>query len=187
MTVGDRIRNTRIQKGMSQKELAEKLDITPQSIVQWENGARNPKPETLKKIAEALGVSYWRLAGDSDDPNNDIPAIQDPGFVANMILNDITATEVLAHYNGQQLTEMQKTELLNDLIDHRSKQFRISSFILHHEVSETKSDANPSLKQNDLILKEILRTINEMNLDGWIAVLNHVRELSKIPGYLNER
>ena len=39
---------------MTQKELAQKLGLSFQSIAQWENDLRNPKVETLRKIANAL-------------------------------------------------------------------------------------------------------------------------------------
>lgn len=42
--------------------MADKLNISFVNISQWENGARNPKIETLKKIADALGVEVWELA-----------------------------------------------------------------------------------------------------------------------------
>lgn len=49
------IREMREIRGMSQLQLAEKLKITQQAISQYENGFRNPKIETLTKIAEVLG------------------------------------------------------------------------------------------------------------------------------------
>ena len=57
MTTGDRIKEARKQAGLSQKELADKLGISFQTLAQWETGKRNPKYDTLKRIADALGVS----------------------------------------------------------------------------------------------------------------------------------
>lgn len=54
MSVGQNIKNARKRAGLTQKELAQKLGLSFQSIAQWENDLRNPKIETLRKIAKAL-------------------------------------------------------------------------------------------------------------------------------------
>lgn len=41
---------------MSQAELAQKMGVKPQTISQYERGIKNPKPATIKKFADALGV-----------------------------------------------------------------------------------------------------------------------------------
>lgn len=63
MTCGQRIKTARKQAGMTQSELANKLNIPYQSISQWERDVRNPKRETLQRIADALGVSVDYLLG----------------------------------------------------------------------------------------------------------------------------
>lgn len=56
MTTGQRIKAARKASGMTQKELGDKLGLSFQSIAQWENDLRNPKMETLERIADALDV-----------------------------------------------------------------------------------------------------------------------------------
>lgn len=63
MTTGARIKAARKAAGMTQAELANRLGIPYQSIGQWENDLRNPKFETLQKIASALGISVAELLG----------------------------------------------------------------------------------------------------------------------------
>ena len=46
---------------MTQVELANKLGIPYQSIGQWERGVRNPKVETIGKIARALDVNLLSI------------------------------------------------------------------------------------------------------------------------------
>lgn len=59
--VGDRIRKIRTEKGLSQSELGEMVGLTADRIQKYENGARKPKMDLLKKIASALGVSTLAL------------------------------------------------------------------------------------------------------------------------------
>lgn len=62
MTVGENIKRIRKEKGITQKELGERLGgISQQQIGQWENGDKNPKFETIIKLASALGCSVREL------------------------------------------------------------------------------------------------------------------------------
>lgn len=56
MTTGQLIQQARKSAGLSQKQLGEKLGLSASMIGQWENDLRNPKMETLERIADALGV-----------------------------------------------------------------------------------------------------------------------------------
>ena len=56
MTTGQRIQQARKKAGLSQKQLGGKLGLSASMIGQWENDLRNPKMETLERIADALGV-----------------------------------------------------------------------------------------------------------------------------------
>lgn len=61
MTTGEKIRAARRTAGMTQKELGEKAGIAEPTIRRYELGKLNPKLETVKKIAAALGVSWGSL------------------------------------------------------------------------------------------------------------------------------
>lgn len=61
MTTGQLIRAARKRAKMTQAELAEKLGISYVGVSQWENGIRNPKYDTIKKIATALNVDWTEL------------------------------------------------------------------------------------------------------------------------------
>lgn len=61
MTTGQRIRQARKANKLSQKELADKLGVSASMVGQYENDLRNPKFETLKKIAGALNMSPIEL------------------------------------------------------------------------------------------------------------------------------
>lgn len=61
MTVGERIYYCRVENHMTQKELGEKTGIDGATIGKYERGVLNPKIGTLRKIADALGVSSFDL------------------------------------------------------------------------------------------------------------------------------
>ena len=59
--IGRRIHAIRQEEDMSQGDLGEKVGLNANRIQQYENGARNPKFELCKKIAEALEVEASAL------------------------------------------------------------------------------------------------------------------------------
>lgn len=59
--IGRRIRTIRNEEKLSQGELGNKVGLNANRIQQYENGARNPKLELTKKIAEALEVEASAL------------------------------------------------------------------------------------------------------------------------------
>lgn len=66
--IGDRIKTARKEKGLSHKQLAEKLNIAQSTISMYENGHREPDYKTLRKIAESLDVhpSYFFLDNEGE-------------------------------------------------------------------------------------------------------------------------
>jgi transcriptional regulator with XRE-family HTH domain len=56
MTIGQRLKKILNDRGMMQKELAEKTGINQADISRIENGTRNPSLAMMKRIAEGLGM-----------------------------------------------------------------------------------------------------------------------------------
>lgn len=59
--VGQKVRSCRIAKGYTQKDLAGKIGVTHQIVLQYEKGTRKISIEKLYAIAEALSVSIADL------------------------------------------------------------------------------------------------------------------------------
>ena len=73
--LGQRIRNYRLQRGISQEKLAELSGCHPTYIGQIERGEKNATIESVAKITTALNVSMSSLFEKVDDSNdsNNIP------------------------------------------------------------------------------------------------------------------
>ena len=61
LQVGQRIRNYRIQAGLSQEKLAELASYHPTYIGQLERGEKNATLESIERVASALNVPLSRL------------------------------------------------------------------------------------------------------------------------------
>ena len=60
-SVGERIRNLRKSKKMSQERLAEKLNVSRHSISNWERDVSSPDIHALLEMTELFGVSLNHL------------------------------------------------------------------------------------------------------------------------------
>ncbi|MDV7187155.1 helix-turn-helix domain-containing protein [Lutibacter sp. TH_r2] len=58
MTIGEKIKTIRIQKGLTQETLAEKTTISTRTIQRIENNEVDPRSYTLEQIAEALEIDF---------------------------------------------------------------------------------------------------------------------------------
>lgn len=61
--LGNNIRTFRKNKGLTQEELADLLNITPQAVSRWESTAGMPDVSMLIPLAQTLGVSTDALLG----------------------------------------------------------------------------------------------------------------------------
>lgn len=57
MEIGDKLRNLRVQKNLTQEELGERTDLTKGYISQLERDLSSPSMETFFNILEVLGVT----------------------------------------------------------------------------------------------------------------------------------
>lgn len=63
MTIGEKIKELRSENNWTQKDLAEKLFITPQALSRWENGTAEPPISSINKLAQIFGASTDELFG----------------------------------------------------------------------------------------------------------------------------
>lgn len=59
--LGERIFKLRKKMGISQEQLGEKINVTRQTISNWELGETSPNPEQLKLLSKVLNVSVDEL------------------------------------------------------------------------------------------------------------------------------
>ena len=60
-SMGEIISTLRKEKGMTQKEIADRLGITDKAVSKWERDVAYPDTGTIPKLAEILGVTVEEL------------------------------------------------------------------------------------------------------------------------------
>lgn len=68
--LSDRLKSLRKSKRLTQKQLAEKINVTHVSISGYESRNRSPDTDTLQRLADFFEVSTDYLLGRTDTPNN---------------------------------------------------------------------------------------------------------------------
>lgn len=67
MTLGERLKMYRTQKGLSQEKIAEMLDVSRQAVTKWEAGQTTPSSDNLIALANLYDVSLVELIGKSEN------------------------------------------------------------------------------------------------------------------------
>ena len=99
MDLTEKLITLRTQAGLSQLDLAEKLEISRQAISRWEVGLAVPNTENLKVLSKLYGVSIDYLLNDdaeivslhdegqkpADDEQNQKPKFQKRGLLISIV------------------------------------------------------------------------------------------------------
>ena len=86
--LNENVKNLRKSKGLSQEELAVKLDVVRQTVSKWENGLSVPDSNMLISLANQLDTSVSALLGENVQENrsDDIKTISEKLEVINLQL-----------------------------------------------------------------------------------------------------
>ena len=122
--VGERIKAARLNKGWTQGQLADAVDVSSMAISRYENGSRTPNDIIVEKIAKQLDVSFFELyfGMTEDEIQEDMAAAKEahekrleehylPGLTKNLVaafnqLNE--AGQLKAVERVEELTEIKK-------------------------------------------------------------------------------
>lgn len=90
MNIGERIVIARTNAGLTQAELAKRMDIPYQTIGHWERNMSSPKFSSLERLADALGINVETLicgqaAEDTEDTVKENPVPDEPPKYLNFL------------------------------------------------------------------------------------------------------
>ena len=76
-SIGETIASLRKQKGMTQNELAEKMNVTDKAVSKWERDLSCPDINTISKLADILDVSVEELLKAKKKENSNTTQMKD--------------------------------------------------------------------------------------------------------------
>ncbi len=144
MKIGEKIANLRTMTGWSQEQMAEKLDVSRQSISKWEMDQALPQIDKILQICEIFNISTDRLLRDeieipkSTGENKENKYFGTDGFrgEANVDLTSMQAYKVgrfLGWYYSLELSECEKSNHKPRIVI--GKDTRRSSYMLEYSIA----------------------------------------------------
>ncbi|WP_039652405.1 helix-turn-helix domain-containing protein [Clostridium tyrobutyricum] len=116
MLFGDRLRYLREEKGVTQKELGNFINVSDRVVGYYESNDRFPKDEkTLKKIADYFNVSIDYLLGRTDNKTNQNSDIDKDDFefkTPQEAMKFILNQPAIAGYGGFEPNKMSDSEIM---------------------------------------------------------------------------
>ena len=94
MNLGKKILELRKKKGFSQEELGERIDVTRQTISNWELGETSPNIEQLKLLSKEFNISIDELL-DNDIQNVLVEKVSNTEKLAGLILKFIKIISIV--------------------------------------------------------------------------------------------
>ena len=102
-SMGDIISTLRKEKGMTQKDLADMLNITDKAVSKWERNIAFPDTATIPKIAEIFGVSVEELMNVKSTSGN---RYKEAPYLLNVILKAVPTAMGIAVVVSSLLDEL---------------------------------------------------------------------------------
>ncbi len=166
MTIGELIRHTRKEKGMTQKQVAELCGMADSAIRKYESGSQTPKLKTIQRIAAALGVEWTEL----------VPTEKQSAMIVDSVIEgaDLTVTDsdgnIIRQGGGRQWRKMTQAE-----------QYRAGFLRFHSD--EDRIAFFYSRLNTDGKLAASKCFYQHLDKDSIKEVADYVEKLSEIPQY----
>ena len=163
-TIGQKVRQARKMKGITQEQLANLVGLSTMSIRRYESGERIITDEILERIADALGIQPWEFDKKSYD-------------VAKLMTTN-------AKYSA----------LVQSIIDYDDIPPKLKNFIVNNSPEDVSAylinfgrqlhaieEPGDSHLSNAVI--KLLELFDRLNPDGQQKAVERVEELTEIPHY----
>ncbi len=100
MKISEKIVHLRKRNGLSQEDLAEKLEVSRQAISRWEMGTAKPDANNILQISRLFGVTTDYLLHDEYESDNDLPKIKESNHILHMNLTLLAIISQMAFLNA---------------------------------------------------------------------------------------
>lgn len=115
MPFADKVRTSRERLGLTQEELALKLDVSRPAVGSWESGKAKPRLDKLTQLAALLGYKVSELVDDNSvpRPSGSKPAVGTSAMVPMRILDKTHAGEAVEEIEDPGFVEVPETVARN--------------------------------------------------------------------------
>ena len=171
-TLSETIKNARIKKGISQRELSRQTGIDNNTIAKIENGSRRkPNPLSLKKLAFVLNLELSELLVLSGYTKTDIDLILEKNLNEIVVLhnenrkNPIFLEDMLNNSKNSLLFKASLKELLDksdfSVLDSFKSKNKSEQKIILEELKKYKDNNNQEIKGLEEHIKSLEEKLNK--------------------------
>ena len=111
---GHTLKRARVEKGLTQLQLAALCHVSQQSLAKWEGDEATPRPASLRALAEALGVTPRELCVDASRGGVLSPEIPHASVVVAQVAPDLLS-RLTARLAGMPAGKLQALAILLDV------------------------------------------------------------------------
>ena len=116
MNIGEKIKNLRLSKLMTQKELAEKLNVTDKAVSKWETGDGMPDVQLLSPLANELGVTVDEILNGEEKQIEEIQLLIKSFNVLSSEQMNLKGGKIIVSYEVEPKKEL-KSEIDKKMIE----------------------------------------------------------------------
>ncbi len=147
--IGKKVERYRKEKGLSSRELAKLADITPSMLSQIERGLANPSIQTLKILANVLGVPTFSFLLEETNTSDLVVRSKQR---KNIIVENVSYELVSPEFTGTLATAIMKlpphTSSSEKLLEHKGEEV---AFVLEGKIKIYLNDEEYSLDEGDSV------------------------------------
>ena len=126
MMTGQRIRDLRKEKRLSQTELADVVHVSQQTITAWENDKAEPSSSAIAALADYFGVTTDYLLGRTPTPEFTAKNERDVQNIVDDLINGLSNENSLAYLrNGGEEIDEEDAELIKDALEKVARRSKI--------------------------------------------------------------
>lgn len=126
MTLGQKIKKLRVDNGLTQKDLADKVYVTFQTVSKWEKDENEPDVSTLRELAKLFGCSMDYLLSEDEiveEPKQEV--VETPAPVE-VVTKTIVIHQNEAHVCARCGKDIPENELVSEDITKRERHGRLT-------------------------------------------------------------
>lgn len=181
--IGNRIRQLRLEKGYSQKEMAALAGISYTTYSNYENNNREPSMKQIEKIAAALNMTTDDLLGHTDKFSIPLSCVDNENHHLFQLLSEKDSLctrqqDLDKNYTRETATEEERLAYAvnADMIQYQLGQTLSDIYDLCKVIKE-KNNNQPSLAY------QILFELSKLNPEGEKRILEEIQILSHSPEF----
>lgn len=159
MSFGQRLKSAIRYKGLTQKEIAESMQVSPQNLNQYIRDKRQPSKDYIVKMAKILGLKYgYTQEGE-------------PFFYVFPVSSELSDDEmwIIEDFNDEQMLDA----------------LECSSEEMIHSITHPAGDSKTNIyeKIDKILTLKTQYELLKLNTDGKQTLLGYLRKLLKNPQY----